>query len=148
MTPAFTAPEIPWAALAPLLFVLGAGVLGVLVETVLPDRWRRGTHLGLVVLGTGGALVSAALLWRDVSAGGGQVVLNGSLIIDGPTAVLQAILAALGLVSFLVIATPPARTPSPRRPRPCRGPSTRSWRGAAACPRGRSSRWRSSPSAG
>ena len=104
MTPAFTAPEIPWAALAPVLFVLGAGVLGVLVETVVPGRLRRAFHLGLVLLGTGGALVASALLWRDVSATGGRAVLNGSMIIDGPTVVLQAILAALGLVSLLVIA--------------------------------------------
>lgn len=104
MTPAFTAPEIPWAALAPVLFVLGAGVLGVVVETVVPGRWRRAAHLALVLIGTGGALVASALLWRDVSETGGRAVLSGSLIIDGPTVVLQAVLAALGLVSFLVIA--------------------------------------------
>lgn len=102
MTPVFTAPEIPWGLLSPVLIVLGAGIVGVLVEAFVPGRYRRPVHLALALAGTAGALLASVWLWRDLD--GGSSVLGGSYVLDGPAVALQAVLAALGLVALLVIA--------------------------------------------
>lgn len=101
---AFTAPSVAWTALAPVVVVLGAAVVGVLVEAFVPDRLRRTTQVALAIAATAGALVAVAALWGGVRRSGGTVVLGGSLLVDGPTLVLWATLALLGLLSVLVIA--------------------------------------------
>ncbi|HWS59144.1 MAG TPA: NADH-quinone oxidoreductase subunit NuoN [Actinotalea sp.] len=104
MTAAFVAPTIDWAYLAPVAIVLGAGVLGVLVEAFVPARSRRAVQLALALLALAAALVAVAGLWSDVTATGGTVVLGGSMIIDPPALVLQGVLAVFGLLSVLVVA--------------------------------------------
>ncbi|MBO1752416.1 NADH-quinone oxidoreductase subunit NuoN [Actinotalea sp. BY-33] len=104
MTAAFVAPEIAWAQLTPVLLVLGAGVIGVLVEAFAPQRVRRPVQLALSLAATAAAIVAVAALWSGVRETGGTVVLDGSIILDGPALVLQGMLALLGLVAFLVIA--------------------------------------------
>ncbi|MCC2316841.1 NADH-quinone oxidoreductase subunit NuoN [Cellulomonas chengniuliangii] len=104
MNAAFTAPEIAWAQLTPIILVLGAGVLGVLVEAFAPRQHRRVIQLAIALLATAGALVAAALLWADVRDTGGTVVLGGSVIVDGPTVVMQGTIAILALLSILVVA--------------------------------------------
>ena len=100
----FIAPAVSWTALAPVIVVLGAAVVGVLVEAFVPDRARRTTQVALAIAATAGALVAVAALWSGVHRNGGTVVLGGSLLVDGPTLVLWATLALLGLLSVLVIA--------------------------------------------
>ena len=104
MTAAFVAPTIDWAYLAPVAIVLGAGVLGVLVEAFVPAASRRAAQLGLALAATAGAVVAVAALWSDVAASGGTVVLGGSMVIDAPSLLLQGALAVLGLLSLLVVA--------------------------------------------
>ncbi|HEX5331327.1 MAG TPA: NADH-quinone oxidoreductase subunit NuoN [Cellulomonas sp.] len=104
MTGSFTAPAIAWAQLTPVLLVLGAAVVGVLVEAFAPARLRRPLQLTLSLLATAGALVAVAALWNGVRANGGTVVLGGSLIVDGPTLILQGTIALLALLSILVMA--------------------------------------------
>jgi NADH-quinone oxidoreductase subunit N len=103
VTPAFVAPEVAWAALTPILLVLGAGVVGVLVEALAPQRVRRPVQLTLARLSLAGALLATAVLWGEVR-GGGIEVLGGSFLLDGPTLVLQGVIALIGLVALLVIA--------------------------------------------
>lgn len=100
----FTAPDIAWAQLSPVILVLGAAVLGVLVEAFVPRRARRPVQLTLSLLATAGALVAVAALWHGVRDSGGTDVLGGSLVVDGPTLVLQGTIALLALVSILVAA--------------------------------------------
>ena len=100
----FVAPQVQWSQLVPVLVVLGAGVVGVLVEAFVPRRLRRPVQLTLSLLATAAAVVVTAALWADVRGTGGTVVLGGSMIIDGPALVLQGMLALLGLISLLVIA--------------------------------------------
>jgi len=104
VTGSFTAPAIAWAQLTPVLLVLGAAVVGVLVEAFAPARLRRPLQLTLSLLATSGALVAVAALWNGVRANGGTAVLGGSLIVDGPTLVLQGTIALLALLSILVMA--------------------------------------------
>lgn len=100
----FTAPEIDWAQLAPVIVVLGAAVVGVLVEAFAPQHLRRPIQLGLSLAATAGALVAVAALWNGVQESGGVDVLGGSLLVDGPTLVLQGSIALFALLSVLVIA--------------------------------------------
>ena len=100
----FTAPDIAWGALSPVLIVLAAGVLGVLVEAFVPDRVRRPVQLTLTFGALVGSVVAVAALWAGVRSDGGHDVLDGSLLVDGPTLVLQGALAALTLLALLVVA--------------------------------------------
>jgi NADH-quinone oxidoreductase subunit N len=100
----FTVPDIAWAQLAPVLIVLGAAVVGVLVEALVPRRVRRVVQLTLTLVALAGAVVAVAALWDGVADTGGTDVLGGSLLVDGPTLVLWAITAVLALLAVLVIA--------------------------------------------
>lgn len=104
MTGSFTAPAIAWAQLTPVLLVLGAAVVGVLVEALAPARLRRPIQLALALGSTAGALVADAALWNTVHRTGGSIVLGGSLIVDGPTLILQGTIALLALLAILVLA--------------------------------------------
>lgn len=100
----FTVPDIAWAQLTPILIVLGAAVVGVLVEAFVPRRLRRAVQLPLSLFALAGGLVAVAALWNDVKKTGGTDVLGGSLLVDGPTLVMQGTLAVLALLSVLVMA--------------------------------------------
>ena len=100
----FTVPDIAWAQLTPVLIVLGAAVVGVLVEALVPRRVRRVVQLTLTLVALAAAVVAVAALWNGVSDTGGTDVLGGSLLVDGPTLVLWATTAVLALLAVLVIA--------------------------------------------
>lgn len=100
----FTAPTIDWAALSPVVIVLGAAIIGVLVEAFAPAKARRTVQLALSLLALVGALVAVVLLWPGVEDTGGTTVLGGSLLVDGPTLVLWATIAVLALIALLIIA--------------------------------------------
>ena len=100
----FTAPEIAWGPMLPVLVVLLAAVVGVLVEAFVPAARRRAVQLTLTLASLAGALLAVAALWSDVERTGGTDVLGGSLVVDGPTLVLQATIALLALLSTLLFA--------------------------------------------
>ncbi len=100
----FVAPTIDWAALSPVVIVLLAAVAGVLVEAFVPARVRRTVQLAVALAALFGAIIAVAALWSGVEDTGGTVVLGGSLLVDGPTLVLQGTIAVLALLSLLVIA--------------------------------------------
>jgi NADH-quinone oxidoreductase subunit N len=101
---AFTAPDIAWAQLTPILIVLGAAVVGVVAEAVLPRHVRRPVQLVLSLGSLAGAVIAVAALWNGVQDTGGTDVVNGSVLVDGPTLVLQATIAVLALLAVLVMA--------------------------------------------
>lgn len=104
MNAAFEAPEVAWAPMVPVLLVLGAGVVGILVEAFAPRSARRPVQLALALVALSGALVSVAALWTDVRESGGIEVLGGSLLVDGPALALQGVVVLVGLVALLVLA--------------------------------------------
>ena len=69
---AIEAPDLSYAALAPLLFVFGAACVGVLVEAFAPRSVRHPVQVAIALVGTVGALVATLLLagTEDVTAGG------------------------------------------------------------------------------
>ncbi|TYP89667.1 NADH-quinone oxidoreductase subunit NuoN [Blastococcus xanthinilyticus] len=93
------APDFSFAALSPLLLVLGAACIGVLVEAFAPRDVRHPVQVGLALTGTVGAFVATLLL-----AGTREVTAGGALAVDGPTLFLQATIAGLGALSILLFA--------------------------------------------
>jgi NADH-quinone oxidoreductase subunit N len=93
------APDLSFAALAPLIFVLGAACVGVLVEAFWPRDTRHPVQLAVALAGTLGALVTTLLL-----AGRGEVTAGGALAVDGAGLFLQATIAGLGALALLLFA--------------------------------------------
>ncbi|MFT3834510.1 MAG: NADH-quinone oxidoreductase subunit NuoN [Micropruina sp.] len=92
---------IEWQALAPVLSVLVAAILGILIEAVVPRGQRFAAQVILTVVSiaiAGGFLV---LNWR---AGLGGPVAMGSMMLDGPTYFIWGALLVLGLASILIFA--------------------------------------------
>ncbi len=108
MTPAFIEPVVDWFYLVPLLVVLGAGVLGVLVEAFVPDRVRRDVQLWLALAALVGGLVAVVLQWDDVNdaiADQSVVqVLGGSLVLTPATLLIQGALLVIAALALVVIA--------------------------------------------
>ena len=99
VAPKFDIPTIEYGALAPILIVLGAAVVSVLVEAVLPQRYRRNTQLVIVLLALVGSFVAV------VAARGTQkIVAMGSVAIDGPTLFMQGTILVLAAIAALVMA--------------------------------------------
>src|ERR1700754_376121 len=97
-----SAPPIDYAAIAPLLIVLGAACVGVLVEAFLPrhQRWPAQVTLSIAALGGAG-------LALGFYAGGGPdgiTTIADALAVDRPTLFLWGTLLALALAGVLLIA--------------------------------------------
>ena len=71
MNDSFVAPTVDWLYLAPVLVVLGAGVVGVLVEAFVPARVRRTVQVVLALLATAAALALVVVLGRARAGLGG-----------------------------------------------------------------------------
>ena len=93
------APSIEYSELLPVLIVLGAAVVGVLVEAFVP---RASRHVVQVVL----ALVALAASFVVILtlAGTRIVAAVGSVAVDGPALFLQGTIAILAFVSVLFFA--------------------------------------------
>jgi NADH-quinone oxidoreductase subunit N len=95
-----TTPPFEYRAMAPVLIVLGAAILSVLVEGLVPRGARRAVQLYL----TGGALVAALVLVVLTPSSLHGVVASGTLVIDGPTLFLQLSILLVALAAMLVVA--------------------------------------------
>lgn len=104
-----------YAALAPVLIVLGAAVLSVLVEAFAPRTTRRSLQLTLVSAALAAAMFyvvmnGTAELSQSAGLNGGQrsglrdVVARGAVAIDGPGIFLQGTLLIVGFIGMLLFA--------------------------------------------
>lgn len=118
----FDTPQVDWALVAPVLVVLGAAVVGVLLEAFLPAVARRAAQVALSVGATVGALVAIGWSWHRLDDTAGSCVSPdpeapralcamttdsgalGSLVVDGMTLVSQAIIVVVALLSVVVMA--------------------------------------------
>ncbi len=91
--------DVDYAAILPMLLVLGAAVVGVLVEAFMPAAARRTAQIVVALAGLGGGLVSIITL----AGGTDRLVVDKAIAIDGPTLFLQGTLCALGIASVLVL---------------------------------------------
>ncbi|TQM35367.1 NADH-quinone oxidoreductase subunit NuoN [Pseudonocardia cypriaca] len=106
MTPlaqgSLSVPPIDYAAIAPLLIVLGAACVAVLVEAFLPRHQRWPAQVALSIVALGGAGLALGLYAG--SGPDGITTIADALAVDRPTLFLWGALLALGLAGVLLIA--------------------------------------------
>ncbi|MGL4177135.1 MAG: NADH-quinone oxidoreductase subunit NuoN [Dermatophilaceae bacterium] len=96
----FQAVDIDYAAIAPMLIVIGGALVGVLVEAFAPRAVRHPTQVWLTSL----TIVAGLGALLALSRGSQAVTLGGSIAIDGVALFLQGSLLLLALMSVLVMA--------------------------------------------
>lgn len=97
----FTAPQVDWAILLPVIVVLGGGVIGVLIEAFAPKRARRTFNVGWTLLVLAAALVLSVLQWLPAITLPRQ---TGQYISDPWTVALQVIVLFAALLAALIMA--------------------------------------------
>ncbi len=108
--PPISAPNIEYSLLTPLFIVVGAAVLGVLIESFLPRRGRFTIQIWVAVVGIVAALVDTVIVYLDLDLvdsarlARGQVGAEGALSIDGPGVFAWGMLLVFGLLSVLTFA--------------------------------------------
>ncbi|MEI7778019.1 MAG: NADH-quinone oxidoreductase subunit NuoN [Actinomycetes bacterium] len=93
------APTIEYARIAPVLIVLGAALLGVLIEAFVSRPLRRGAQLFVTFIAL------AVAFWAVVRLHGtSTLAVQGAVAIDGPALFLQGSVLLLSLVAALLMA--------------------------------------------
>lgn len=98
----FDTPIINWVGLVPVLIVLGAAVLGILIEAFVAPPLRRTVQVILAVGATLAAAAYAVFQWIGLEGDGISVIAN-RLVSDRQSLLWQvmiAIFAALGMLLF------------------------------------------------
>ncbi len=90
-------------AIWPILIVLGAACVSVLLEALLPRHLRWSSQVVLSLLTIAGAGLALVIYLKDAPVKG-EVVLNGTLVVDRPGLFLWGTLLALSLGAVLLIA--------------------------------------------
>ncbi|MFD1832872.1 MULTISPECIES: NADH-quinone oxidoreductase subunit NuoN [Streptomyces] len=99
------APDIEYGRLAPVLIVIGAAVLGVLVEAFVPRRGRYPAQVALCVLALASAFAAVVGLAASGSATGeAGLIAMGALAMDGPALFLQGVILLVSLVAVFTFA--------------------------------------------
>ncbi|MGW1376555.1 NADH-quinone oxidoreductase subunit NuoN [Streptomyces sp. NPDC002446] len=99
------APHIEYAQLAPTLIVLGAAVVGILVEACVPRRSRYYSQLLLSLV----ALAAAFAAVIGLAAGGfgsskAHIAAMGAIAVDGPALFLQGTILLVSLIAVFTFA--------------------------------------------
>ncbi|MEU6641100.1 NADH-quinone oxidoreductase subunit NuoN [Saccharomonospora sp. NPDC046836] len=96
-------PAIDYAAILPMLIILGAACVGVLFEAFLPkhQRWPGQVTLSLLALAAAGV---ALVAYAGDSPARGVTTLSGTISVDRPALFLWGTLLALALGALLLIA--------------------------------------------
>lgn len=108
-------PSIEYSALAPILILLGAGVVSVLFEAFVPRTARRSLQLMLVLGSIAVSFIFAIIAARTPlpgtpgtnagqTQGIRQVLAGGSVGLDGPGLFIQATLLIVGFIGALLLA--------------------------------------------
>ncbi|MDT0214173.1 NADH-quinone oxidoreductase subunit NuoN [Rothia sp. ARF10] len=96
---AFEAVKVDYAAVAPMLIVVAAALVGVLVEAFAPRLQRHTIQVGLTLA----ALVAAFAVLVLVSVDNQGITVGGSIVVDGPALFMQGsllIFAVLGILTM------------------------------------------------
>lgn len=95
----FTMPE--FHLIAPVLIIFGVACVGILLEALVPRPYRFVSQTTLAALALVAALGFTIVNWQEQSF---QPVVNGSMMLDGPTYFLWAMLIVFGLLSLFLFA--------------------------------------------
>ena len=96
----FTAPVLTYSLLSPMLFLLVGALIGVLVEAFVSKAARPAVQLTVTL---GSLLLALMQLWqiRDQQS---LTAAMGSVVFDGPAALLQASILIIAMISVFLIA--------------------------------------------
>ena len=98
-------PTIEYAQLAPVLIVIGAAVIGIIVEAFAPRRARYHLQLWLTVVVLGAAFASVVALAVGGYATTKQTsIAMGALVVDGPALFLQGVILLSGVLAAFTFA--------------------------------------------
>ena len=95
-----TAPKLDYALLAPMLIILGAALIGVLIEAFAKQAWRARLQL---VVALGAIVISFEQLFR-VRNQGSSIAAVTSVSIDGTGIFLQGAILIFAFLGILIIA--------------------------------------------
>ncbi|MBC7298953.1 MAG: NADH-quinone oxidoreductase subunit N, partial [Demequina sp.] len=100
----YTAPDIAWAPLVPIIVVLVAGAVGVLIEAFMRSvAMRRMVQLQLAVVAL--VLSAFAIVWQWVAIdGAGVVVLSNMISLDRQALAWQFLLVVFAIGGVLLFA--------------------------------------------
>ena len=110
-------PSVAYHALTPIFIVLGAALLGVLIEAIVPRNERFNVQLFVTIAGLIGGLVTVGLLHDTRTATpspvGNDAPFAGTLAIDGVGLFLQGTILVLAVMATLLIAERTVEVGSP-----------------------------------
>lgn len=93
------APSVSYYALCPILILLGAAMLGVLVEAFVPREERYFAQLVVAIGGLVAALVAVAVIHNEST-----LTAAGAISIDGFTLFVQGTILVMAILSVMLIA--------------------------------------------
>ena len=96
----FTAPVLSYSLLSPMLILLGGALIGVLVEAFVSKALRPAVQLTLTL---GSLILSLMQVWR-IRGQQSLTAAMGSVVFDGPAALLQASILIIAIISVFLIA--------------------------------------------
>jgi NADH-quinone oxidoreductase subunit N len=96
----FTAPVLSYSLLSPMLILLCGALIGVLVEAFISKALRPAVQLTLTL---GSLMISLMQVWR-VRDQQSLTAAMGSVVFDGPAALLQASILVIAIISVFLIA--------------------------------------------
>jgi NADH-quinone oxidoreductase subunit N len=103
------APSVSYVALLPIFIVLGAGLLGVLAEAVVPRTERYGVQVAITLAGLVAAAISTPFLRNHTTttpspAAGSKLLFGGSLAVDKTGLFVQGTILILAVLATLLMA--------------------------------------------
>jgi NADH-quinone oxidoreductase subunit N len=107
--PLIPTPTIEYTALLPIFIVLGAALVGVLAEAVVPRTERFGVQVGVTLLGLVAAAVTTGVLHNKTlttpsPAKGADLFFRGSLAVDKAGLFIQGTILVLAIMAALLLA--------------------------------------------
>jgi NADH-quinone oxidoreductase subunit N len=93
------APSVAYSSLSPIFIVLGAALVGVLVEALVPRAERYAMQMVVTIGGLTAALVAVGLLHNTA-----ETTVAGALAVDGAGLFIQGSVLVLSVMSVLLIA--------------------------------------------
>ncbi|HEY9266586.1 MAG TPA: proton-conducting transporter membrane subunit, partial [Mycobacterium sp.] len=96
-------PDVEYGLISPMLIVLGAAVLGVVLEAFLPRRLRYPAQVALSLTALVAAFVAVVLVARDLHGGAGFSAVMGAVAVDMPALFLQGTIVLIGVLGILLI---------------------------------------------
>jgi NADH-quinone oxidoreductase subunit N len=93
----FSTPHLQYPELLPVLIILGAAVIGVLIEALLP----RDLRFRAQVVVTFGGIVAAGIALA-LATTNDAIIAEGALAWDGPARYLQGLILVISFVAFLL----------------------------------------------